>query len=711
MDSSNAHGKPPMTASDPTNILVVDDLSDKLLVYRTVLDELGQNVITARSGEEALRYVLQHDFSVILLDVNMPTMDGFETARLIRQRKRSAHTPIIFITAFADEIRTLEAYSHGAVDFILSPVVPEILRAKVRVFVELFRLNRQTMRQAEERIALAEERSKRMAAEEANRNLSFLAKCREVLGHSLDFETTAVDLARLAIPFLADWSLVAIPRGEQGDWRAITARMVADGKQSVTTEVDRDAIPQAITDSVGRVLTHGTTDFFLDPKPSSSPASTLTLPLVARDRILGVIALTRNGTRGFFTLSDQALAESLTTRAAIALDNAQLFMNLKEADRQRNEFLSMLAHELRNPLAPIRNAVEVMQSQGANTGDVAHWRDVIGRQVGHLVRLVDDLLDVSRITQGKIRLQMQPVDLVTIAAQAIEASRPEIDARSHQLHLDLPQKPVFLFGDVTRLAQIFTNLLNNAAKYTKAGGHIWVTAQVNQGSVVVTVRDTGIGIPSEMLGRVFDLFTQIDRGIDRAEGGLGIGLTLVRRLVEMHNGRVEVSSNGPGTGSEFSIHLPVCAQSIAVAPAESAPIGTNHQIASPCRVLVVDDNRDSADSLAMLLKIAGYLPQLAYDGKSALELANVDRPDIVLLDIGLPGIDGYEVARRLRANEATKSAFLVAISGYGRDESRELSESAGFNHHFVKPVVLEELLATLKTHSNTNSTSVVKASA
>jgi signal transduction histidine kinase/DNA-binding response OmpR family regulator len=687
-----------------TNILIVDDLPEKLLVYRAMLEELGQTLIEARSGEDALKHVLQTDFSVILLDVNMPTLDGLETARLIRQRKRSAHTPIIFITAFADEVRTMEGYAHGAVDFMMAPVVPEILRAKIRVFVELFGLNRQVTRQAEERVALAEERTKRLAAEETNRNLGFLATCGAVLGQSLDFAATLHDLARLGVPYLADAAYVAVPQNDGQDWTAVAARRTADDRVVLEKDVDRQAIPAQLAITVDRMMARRDSYRLsaLEPKPDTAPYS-LVRPLQARGQTIGVLALNRDPHRGPWTRMEEDVAETLVSRGAVALDNAQLYLNLREADRQRNEFLSMLAHELRNPLAPIRNSVEILRCEALSPAEVARSRDMISRQVSHLIRLVDDLLDASRITQGKIRLTLEPVDVASIVDQAIEASRPEIEARQHRLDIELPSGPLHVLGDSTRLAQVLTNLLNNAAKYTPTGGDISLNVRaVDDLTVVFSVRDSGMGIPAEMLNRVFDLFTQVDRTLDRSEGGLGIGLTVVRRLVEMHNGRVEVRSAGIGQGSEFTVRIPRCRPTTNDFARIPEHKNGDNRVLADCRVLIVDDNKDSAESLAMLLKLSGCSPQLAHDGHAAVALAKSLRPDVVLLDIGLPGLNGYEVARQLRADDDTKAAFLVAITGYAQEENGKLAQTAGFNRHFVKPVVIDELLAAITSRTVAN---------
>jgi CheY-like chemotaxis protein len=357
----------------------------------------------------------------------------------------------------------------------------------------------------------------------------------------------------------------------------------------------------------------------------------------------------------------------------------------------------MLAHELRNPLAPIQNALQlVRRGNQEQRPEVREAHEIINRQVENMIRLVDDLLDVSRITCGKIQLQKECVDLAAIVARAIEGARPLIDARRHILDVKLPEEALTLEADPVRLAQVLWNLLNNAAKYTPEGGRIWLTAAKQQREVVVRVRDTGLGISAEMLPRVFDLFTQMERTLDRAEGGLGIGLTLVRRLTEMHGGTVKALSGGPGQGSEFVVRLPLAADDILAMKAKDFS-GRDERAgpASGNRILVVDDNRDSAESLAMLLRLFGNDVRTAYDGRLALEVATAYRPDMVLLDIGLPGMNGLEVCRRLRGQSKEPQPLIVAMTGYGQEEDRRRSEEAGFNAHLVKPVdlvALEQLL-------------------
>ncbi|MGZ8255656.1 MAG: PAS domain S-box protein [Burkholderiaceae bacterium] len=356
---------------------------------------------------------------------------------------------------------------------------------------------------------------------------------------------------------------------------------------------------------------------------------------------------------------------------------------LADADRRKDEFLAMLAHELRNPLAPIRNSLQYLQLKGPDTAELQSARDIIDRQVRQLVRLVDDLLDVSRISRGKIDLQRQRINLNMVVESAVESSRPLIDANDHCLVVRLPASPVEIDADMTRLVQVLQNLLNNAAKYTPHGGRIELSAAVEAGEVVIRVCDNGIGIPPDLVNRVFEMFMQLDRRIERSSGGLGIGLTLVQRLVELHGGRVEAFSEGPGRGSTFVVHLPLPSAAALRGPLR---VAAAPEARRPVKVLIVDDNRDGADSLAMTLTALGHLVRVEYDGRLGVEAAAAWKPDIALLDIGLPGINGYEVARSLRLAEATRDTVLVAVTGWGQPEDRRRSAQAGFDHHLVKPV-------------------------
>ena len=374
---------------------------------------------------------------------------------------------------------------------------------------------------------------------------------------------------------------------------------------------------------------------------------------------------------------------------------------LREADRRKDEFLAMLAHELRGPLAPLRTGIEVLNALSGQGPTAQSTRDMMARQVENLVRLVNDLLDVSRVTQGKIELQKQRIDLRTVIQHAVETSRPMIEERKHRLELTLPQEPLPVEVDLTRMSQVILNLLTNAAKFTPAGGLISLTAErgPGEGEVTVRVRDTGSGIAPEMMSRIFELFAQADTSESRSEGGLGIGLTLSRRLVEMHGGSLEGFSEGPGQGSEFVVRLALSDHTVRAAGRQSPPAPQG----AARRVLIVDDNRDAADSLAMLLRLRGHEMREEYDGSQCLAVAAEFRPDVVLLDIGLPGMTGYEVVSSLRASGILPDVMVFAVSGYGGEQQRERSLAAGFDEHLVKPVhmsVLDRLLASLQTRES-----------
>jgi signal transduction histidine kinase/DNA-binding response OmpR family regulator len=688
-----------MDEPEPTNILIVDDLPEKLLVYRSILEDLGENLVTVRSGPEALKQVLRNDFAVILLDVNMPDMDGFETAALIRQRKQSAHVPIIFLTAFTDEVRTAQGYATGGVDYLPTPVVPDVLRAKVRVFIDLFKLRKQVARQAEEH-------AQRAAAEESARRSAFLAEASRALTTSLDMGATVRQLLAVVVPTLAD--LAAVTQAGAPGYPWTTEMACLDGQPpqlQYVTITDDEAPHDRLRECHDRVLATGQREVLDDLEvvaPREVPGKNLrlrwavVLPLIARGRTLGALTLARTTREEALSADDMALAEDLAGRAAIALDNALLVRDIQENDRRRNEFLAMLAHELRNPLAPIRNSLEILRLVGLNQPELTAARDVIHRQLTHMVRLVDDLLDVSRITRGKIQLRPSLISIADVVTAAIETSRPLVEAHTHQLIVNLPNDALLVMADSARLAQVFANLLNNAAKYTPDGGRVSIDVVQEDDQVVVRVCDTGSGIPREMIGKIFDLFTQVDHSLDRSHGGLGIGLTLVRRLVEMHDGTVHAFSNGEGLGSEFTVRLPV-RQALQVPKVDQNGEPLEIRTAAHYKVLVVDDNRDAATTLGLLLEASQHEVRLAHDGHGALAAASEFQPDVVLLDIGLPGIDGYEVARRLRAMPLTRDVLIVAISGYGQEEDRKKSQLVGVDYHLVKPVdpdMLQNLLAT-----------------
>ena len=519
------------------------------------------------------------------------------------------------------------------------------------------------------------------------------------------------------VPRLAKVAVVTMAADQSTPWRSSAAWASSAPEQVMSRQLTAtEILDAALGGAVGRVLATGVAETMsgldaphpAEPEDNGVPSLrfhvAVVLPLQARGRTLGACTLLRGGTDTSFIPADLALAEDLAGRAAIAIDNARLYRDIQEADRHKNEFLAMLAHELRNPLAPICNAVRVLQLPAGDEPTRAWACAVIERQTKQMVRLVDDLLDVSRITRGKITLQMNNVDVTAPAATAVEASRPLVESRRQELTVSLPREPLRVRADPARLAQVLANLLNNASKYTSEGGRIWLTVAAEQHDAVFKVRDTGVGIPSSMLPRIFDLFTQVDQSLDRSQGGLGIGLTLVRRLVEMHGGRVEVHSEGPDKGSEFVVRVPKLPEAQHCLPDHSGQDGNEaHDApnsAPSWRTLVVDDNADAAESLATLLRLAGHEVRTAHDGVIAFEVAGEFRPEIVLLDIGLPRLDGYEVARRLRQDADLAGIHIVCLSGYGQVEDRQRSHEAGVDHHLVKPVsfdVLQGLFTSLQT--------------
>jgi signal transduction histidine kinase/CheY-like chemotaxis protein len=698
-----------MLTPDPVNILIVDDLPEKHVVMSSILEELGQNLVSARSGREALRLILQMEFAVILLDVNMPDIDGLETASMIRQYKKTAQTPIVFITAYVDEDQAAKGYALGAVDYISSPVVPGVLRSKVKVFVDLHRMNRQLQQQAVEREALARSETARTAAEDATRRAAYLSEASQRLSMSLNIDATAHALADIAVPGLGAMAAVALLDGHgELHCRCLKIAGSADPSQGpVLLECHRELSP-AMAAVVRSTMLARKIEFLPSAELCAPPAVSspqlawpelpadheemAVCPLVAGEQMLGALILF--GKAGGFAQADAALVSEVVGRASIAMENARLYSLVQEADRRKNEFLAMLAHELRNPLAPIRNAVHIIHGAKVADPTVVWARDVIARQVDHMSRMVDDLLDVSRIVRGKVMVHMEPLLLSTLCERAVEASSPLLEARQQQLTVDIPDEAVVLQGDLVRLSQVLSNLLNNASKFTDMQGKITLSASLQGEGVRIAVADSGQGIEAEFLPHIFDLFAQGDQALDRAQGGLGIGLTLVKHLVELHQGQVEAYSEGRGKGSRIQLYFPasLSAQGAELPSADSPKTARPVQAASR-RILVVDDLAASAETLKVLLELEGYVVSIAHDGASALAVAQAFVPDVVVLDIGLPGMDGFEVARQLRSRPESKDAVLIALTGYGEAESRLKSQRAGFDHHVVKPADIDFLLS------------------
>jgi signal transduction histidine kinase len=551
---------------EAANILLVDDQPARLLTYRAILEPLGHNLVAVSSGLEALEALMKQEFAVVLLDVKMPGMDGFETAALIHDHPRFETTPIIFVTGVhVTEFDRLKGYKAGAIDYVYIPVVPEILRSKVAVLIELDR-QRRALQSVNKQLA------------ESNRQL-------EQANYTLQSEKTR--------------ELEAL-----NDQLRKANEELSRFNQSLETEV-----------------------------------------------------------------RERSRAENL----------------LKEAVVKRDEFLAMLSHELRNPLSPLRNASHMLMQGDTEDPKIIWSRGVIERQLRHMIRLVDDLLDVSRIARGKIVLVSEKVAVADVMAAAVETVQPLLEQKGQHLTVLPGDASLVVRGDPVRLAQIVGNLLHNAAKYTGEGGSIELETRRAGGRAEICVRDTGIGIAPDAMPQIFELFTQIPSERVNTSGGLGIGLALVRALVELHGGEVAAASAGIEKGSEFIVRLPLL--ETASPPKDSeAPPAREPGMQVRRNILIADDNQDALESLALMLRLEGHEVHCASDGEEALLLAGQRRPEIVVLDVGMPKLDGCEVARRIRAESWGRDAVLVALTGWGQDADRRRSREAGFDMHLVKPV-------------------------
>ena len=487
-----------------------------------------------------------------------------------------------------------------------------------------------------------------------------------------------------------NWSQAVTSLSLASDSQVLKALLTPPDALAISEEVCRANRPMRLTQA--QLESHPQWPDFARKLNNQQPMrGWLAAPLIGRDgNNLGLIQLT-DKCEGEFSPDDEAVLVQLAQMASVAIENAGLVVTLRDADRRKDEFLATLAHELRNPLAPIRTGIELLKFAGSDMATIEEIRTTMAGQTQQLVRLVDDLLDISRITSGKVTLKKEQVELLAVLRSATEATESVIEAASHQLTLSLPAKPVLIDGDPTRLAQIFSNLLTNAARYTENGGTIHISAEVKEANLLLSVRDSGIGIPAEMLTRIFDMFTQVNQSLERSHSGLGIGLTLVKRLVEMHGGTIEARSEGLGQGSEFRVQLPIVVHATHPKKLPTAEVKQLRKF----RVLVVDDNRDAAKMLAMIVRLSGHTVEVAHDGLDALSAAEAFRPDVVLMDIGMPRMNGYEAARRLRTEPWGNNVMLIALTGWGQEDDRQRTREAGFDRHLVKPVESAELRSIL----------------
>jgi signal transduction histidine kinase/CheY-like chemotaxis protein len=574
------------------------------------------------------------------------------------------------------------------VDYILSPVVPNILRSKVKALVQLHRLNLELKKRSDERVALVREQAARTSAEEQQRRSSFLAEATQVMASSLDVDTILTGASGLVVPFLADFGAVVLVN-EDGTERARRVASVAGWESYLGTH--REAFDAMLALQQARAIAsvaHAQCDRVTTPPDGDAvdeaPAGEIhAFPLVTRGKTRGALLVALGPSSRRLAGADLALADNLAGRAAASLDNCLLYEEIQNADRRKNEFLATLSHELRNPLAPMRAALHMLRAGNVEAQKGRSLLETMERQVGQMTRLVEDLLDISRITRGMIELRREPVDVAAEIRNALESCQGPLDVGRHKLVMDLAADSMRVMADRVRLQQILENLILNAVKYTEPGGRIEVRAHPDGEDIVIDVRDNGIGIAPDKLTQVWDLFVQVDDSTERTRKGLGIGLALVKDLVKRHGGHDMASSEGLGKGSTFSVRLP------RAAPADMRPMTRQEQAAAepgPRRVLVVDDNIDAAETLAMMLEILGQETRQAHDGHRAVAMAEEFQPEVVFMDIGLPGLSGHEAASRIRKDLGLTQAYMVALSGYGTEEDRRKSMYAGFDSHMVKPL-------------------------
>lgn len=522
----------------------------------------------------------------------------------------------------------------------------------------------------------------------------------------VDFDSTLQKVASLAVPHFADWVSVDVLE-DTGSLRRVAVAHVDPAKVQLAHDLHRRFPPDpSARPGVWNILRTGKPELVPEITDAMLVASVkddellgvvrelglksyIGVPLAVRGKPVGVLTFIVAESGHGYDETDLAVAMDLAGRAAIAVENTQLYRELRDADRRKDEFLAVLAHELRNPLAPIRNGLQVLRLAGGGGEMVAEARSMMERQLAHMVRLVDDLLDVSRITRNKLDLRRERVALATVIHAAVETSRPLIKQSGHTFSVTLTPAPVYLDADPVRLAQVISNLLTNAAKYTEPGGRITLTAEQHGAEAVVRVKDNGLGIPVEAQPGIFEMFSQVDRNMERAQGGLGIGLTLVRRLTEMHGGTVGVTSEGPGRGSEFTVRIPILTE--VQQGSGGRTTGPGAVAGAKRRILVVDDNRDAAESLGMMLTLMGNEVRTAHDGLAAVEAAEAYRPEMILLDIGLPRMNGYDACRHIRGQAWANGTVIVALTGWGQEEDRRRSQEAGFDDHLVKPVDVDDL--------------------
>ena len=684
-----------MHADDAIHVLAVDDNPGKRLALSTVLSELPVNVVTADSGREALRLLLRQDFAVILLDIRMPGMDGFETAALIRQRKNTEHTPIIFVTSFPDDTHAARGYSLGAVDYILAPVDPEVLKTKVTVFVELYRKTVQVKLQADILARRAAQLHRLTQASIAINSALSLDQLIQVVADLARDILGAEQASVLAAPD-QKWSSTRTAVSLSAGWRDDGARPTLPDRMNLLRLLSSPhGILRAPAGGSG-----GEWDRMLSPE--AREAGWLAAPLTGRDgRNMGLLQLLGKHD-GDFSAEDEAILTQFAQMSSIALENA-LNAEAREDNRMKDEFLTTLSHELRTPLSAILGWTRLLRADRRSPRRVMDGLEVIERNVMAQTKLINDLLDVSRIITGKLRLQVQPTSLSEVIEAAMESMRPAAGGKEIRMRFEnrLGADSDRIVGDPDRLQQIIWNLISNSIKFTPARGRVDVTLERHDGEFEIAVKDTGQGMTPDFLAQAFDRFRQADSSTTRAHGGLGIGLAIARHLTELHGGSIAAESPGPDLGSRFVVRVPRVAIGLESAdspvpsrlPAAREPMQTAIRL-NGIRVLLVEDQWDSRELMVEILRQAGAEVTAAGSAPEAMDALATAAPDVLVSDIGMPGEDGYALLRRLRGAPARFASIpAIAVSAYAREEDRIRSLSAGFQVHIAKPFEPVELIA------------------
>ena len=725
-----------MRTRDRINILMVDDSATNLMALESILQGPDRNLVRASSGEDALRYLLSNDVAVILMDVYMPGLDGLETAALIRGRDRSRSIPIIFLTADSTGGRHLSrGYSLGAVDYIVKPVEPDILRTKVAVFVELFKKTQEVRHQAELL------KQKNLELENANlTRLNMLIRLGQELAAEHEPDRVLGNFCRSAREIVgAEEAAVGILNGNNEGLKHLFRCSPEDWKGA------KEPIPGVVAHSLKmmmrkrRSLRLNETDKLLEDQNNVLVRSFLGAPLFSEAKICGWLYLLNKVDGDEFTEADESLASTLATQVSIAYENATLYRHVQshaeelqteiserkqaeeerakllvleqaaraeaeKANRTKDEFLATLSHELRTPLTAILGWSHLMRTGNLDDPQLSRAVDTIERNARAQSQLIDDLLDVSRIITGKLKIEPYRVDVCSVVAAAVEAARPSFEAKSIKFDLDMETQGYFVAGDTNRLQQVFWNLFSNAVKFTPQNGRVVVKTQRDTNHIKVSVRDTGIGISPQFVPYIFDRFRQADGSTTRVHGGLGLGLAIVKHLVQLHMGTVEVESPGENRGSVFTVSLPIAAAEdrIVKEVQQNGSMGRLTEYATlleGLRILVVDDDADSRDVVKAILNSCGSEVNCCNSAEEAMKAVRDWKPDLLVSDIGMPHEDGFDLIEKLRRHRSKRARLMpaIALTAYATKDDKARTLAAGFQAHVTKPVEPEVLVKSIAT--------------